>query len=270
MKKLVLLFAATIVSLTSCSKDDNNNGNDNGNGNGNGNGSKLPKSIITRSIPDNVISIVNYTYDGTKIATTSTGPNNEVVYSYKDNVLSKTESKVNNVILSYQDYTFDKDIKNITSYTLFDNKLIKFLSQDYTYAGNDQTITTKTYDTKGVETLSKEVTVNTFDDKNLVKSVITTTKDDKNNTVVTTLYQYDDKYLPTANVTGKPYSITKGTNNCTSMDQTTVETTEGVADKATTYQQTYKYSYDAAGFPTLSKYTTGGKLSSQDEYNYFQ
>ncbi len=274
MKKLIFLFAATVLSLTSCSKDDDNNGNGNGTGTETGTppaGTKLTKSIVTTALPSGTISKVNYTFDGTKVATVSSSNTSKTVYTYKDNVLSKTEAQENDATISYVVYTFDKDIKNETSFKKVANKADeKTQSVDYTYdeAAKTQTATTTTY-ADGIATLSKTVIVNTYDGKNLVKTTTTNTVSDKTYTVTTILYKYDDKNNPMVNVTGRPASIVKGSNNYTVVDTTVVVTTEGVAATPEATQSTYSYDYDGAGFPTLVKFVTGGKLTTSAEYNYF-
>lgn len=275
MKKLVLLFAVAIASLTSCNSDDDKNGNGDangdGNGNGSGNGTKLTKSVVTSPQPSGNLSKINYTYDGTKIATSSSSSADKSVYSYTSDALTKIETKYNDITQSYVLYTYDKgDVKSVTTYKVASGKSDeKTQVVDYTYNEADKTQTATTTDySNGVGTLSKTVTVNTYDAAHLLKSVTTTTIDDKNYTVIAMVNKYDDKNNPMVNVTGSPANIVKGSNNITETATTTVVTADGKNGDAITTQQTFSYDYDASGFPTLRQYFNAGKLTSSNEYFY--
>lgn len=260
MKKLIFLFATTIASLSSCSSDDDKDENGNGGG-----GSKLPKSEVTTAEPSGSISKLDYTYDGTKIKTTSTSNSNKTVYSYNGDVLAKTEIQVNDITKSYTEYTFDKgDVKTETNYSVGTDKVVtKISSTKYTYdeAAKTQTVEVTDYP-GGVPTVSKSTTVNTFDGNNLVKSVTTNVVDDKNDTVTTVTYAYDSKTNYLTNVTGRPATIVKGKNNPVTVNTTVVVRNNNVSGTPTTTQSTYSYEYDAADFPTSAKYFNGGVFTS--------
>ncbi|MBE0391713.1 hypothetical protein [Flavobacterium sp. PL002] len=259
MKKLVFLFAVTVASLASCSSDDNDGGSSNGGG------SKLAKSEVTTTEPDGTISLVNYTYDGTKIATTSSSNSNKSVYTYNSNELSKIENKVNDITQSYTVYVFEKgDVKSTTTYSVSAAAVpTKTSSVLYTYdeAAKTQTTQTTSYP-NGVPTVSNTTTVNTYDSNNLVKSVTTTVIDDKNDNVSTINYIYDTKTNYMVNVTGMPANIVKAKNNPVTLNTTVVVKTDNVIGTPVTTQSTFEYTYDDSSFPTEVKSYTGGKLTS--------
>lgn len=266
MKKLIFLFAATIASLSSCSSDDDKDENGNGGG-----GSKLPKSEITTQEPDGIIAKLDYTFDGTKIQTTSTSNKNKSVYSYASDVLTKIENKESDITKTYTEYVFDKgDIKSETKYSVSADKVVtKEFSTAYTYdeAAKTQTVVT-TYYPNGVPTVSNFTTVNTYDDNNLIKRVTTDILDDKNDQIITTEFLYDSKPNYMINVTGRPAKIVKAKNNVVTENTKTVTRTNNVVGTPLTKQSTYSYEYDAAGFPTLVKSVNGGVLTSSKAIFY--
>lgn len=264
MKKLVFLFAAMVASLASCSSDDND-------GSSNGGGSKLAKSEVTTVEPSGNISVLNYTYDGNKILTTSTSNSNKTVYSYSSDVLNRTEDKVNDITQSYTDYVFEKgDLKSTTSYSVSADKVAtKTFSVLYTYddTAKTQTIQTTNYP-NGVPTVSTTTTVNTYDSNNLVKSVTTSVIDDKNDNVTTVDYIYDTKTNYMVNVTGRPATIVKTKNNPVTLNTTTVIRSNNIIGTPVTTQTTYSYTYDESGFPTQVKNYTGGQFSFSKDIFY--
>ncbi|MFB9056352.1 hypothetical protein ACFFU9_06295 [Mariniflexile ostreae] len=265
MKKTFLLFTVALISLTSCSSDDDGQ-NDNGNNNS---GIKLPKSEVTTSEPEGTISKLDYTYDGTKIKTTSGSNTTKSVYTYNEsNVLSKIEFKENDITKSSTKYVFDNgDIKSTTTYSVSaDNVETKTSYIEYTYdaAAKTQTAVTTTYPA-GVPTVSNTKIVNTYDDNNLVKTVTTATIDDKNDTVTTTVYVYDDKSSSMKNVTGQPATIVKGQNNPKTINTTVIVRTDNTSGTPITTQSTYDYEYDESGFPILvTSYSAGSLISVKD------
>jgi hypothetical protein len=264
MKKLIFLFAASILSLTSCTKDDDKDSNNDSNSN------KLPKSEVTTVEPDGTVSIVNYTFDGTKISTTSTSNKNKRVYIYTADVLSKIEDKVNDITVSYTEYLYEKgDIKSTTTYTVAaDKSVTKTSSTSYTYDEAKKTQTVQdTYYIKGAPTVSKTSTVNTYDDKNLSKSVTTTIVDDKNDTTTIIDYVYDTKSNYWANITGQPATIAKSTNNIVTINTKVVVRTDNVIGTPVTTQETFEYAYSGS-FPSDVKNYTGGKLSNTKNVYY--
>lgn len=269
MKKLVFLFAATVLSLTSCTKDDDNESTNVITDN-DSNSTRLPKSEITREEPDDQLSLRTYTFDGTKISSISTSSKNKTVYSYTSDILSKTEEKVNDITISYTDYVYEKgDIKSTTTYSIAaDKSVTKESSTSYTYdeANKTQTVVITTYP-QGVPKVSNTTTVNTYDDNNLIKSVATETIDNKNDIVTIIDYLYDAKSRWTKNITGQPATIAKTKNNVTTINTKVVVRTNNIIGTPEITQETFNYTYDES-FPTDIKNYKAGKLSTTKNVYY--
>lgn len=90
MKKFLYVLSATLLALTSCSKDENSSSNP---ATSNPNSSILVKYII-RTYPNNDIETIVYKYDGNKLVNETTVNNGDVIsYIYVGNVIVKIERR---------------------------------------------------------------------------------------------------------------------------------------------------------------------------------
>jgi hypothetical protein len=186
MKKILCLFGALSLLLTSCSSDDNES-------NDNTDAVLLKKTIITDSEGDAVTSI--YTYDGNKIVSIvdDSGDVNEY-YTYTGNLITKLE------------YRFpDGSIDQINTYTYnAEGKLVTFVRTQTNYVHKevftynaDGTVTAESYSGDSESELM-EGTVNTIKFVNgEVSEIISPDASNEEH-----VYTYDTKNNPMKNVIG--------------------------------------------------------------------
>jgi hypothetical protein len=274
MKKLIFLFSITLLTLaSSCSKKDDATTTppvDGGTGGGGTGSTKLPKAIVSRSEPDGATSNTDYTYDGTKTATTVSGKTKNV-YSYNSSgVLVDIQSSYDGTYNSITKFFFEKnDLKRTETYGVDVSKKETIQSSTYFSYNADGSVTTESsiYDAAGVETKLKTSTVSTYSKGNLSQAIQTTKIDSKNYTVVTSTYEYDTNPNYFKNVTGQPATIRLSNNNPTSVTQETVVTENATNAPKTTTLTTYKYKYNSSNFVTEIK-TYGKELTNTSSVYY--
>ncbi|MFH6969256.1 hypothetical protein [Flavobacterium sp. FlaQc-28] len=196
MKKLLCLFGALALVLTSCSSDDNQEGN-----------VILPKTIKYSSVgyPSENSTYVA-TYNGTKIVSMK-DETGRTDYTYDGNLMVKETN---------YDTESGKDIiSDVTTYKYTNGKLTEYVyAEGFSTAfpngeynsrivfthNADGTVKRERYNINGaVEKKSIYSEVLTFANGNLVKSVQT---DSETGTVFTAQYEYDNKNSPYKNIAG--------------------------------------------------------------------
>lgn len=229
MKKLLLLFGALALSLTSCSSDDSPSDESTTDG-------VLLKKIITTTSEGKVTTI--YTYDGNKIVSDvdDSGESN-AYYTYTGDLITKIEYKLPN-----------GTVEQINTYAYTDGKLTTFVRIDpgmdwgnkelYTYNA-DGTVTSKQYigDSKTQTSLNATVIIKFANGE--VVDMINDFNDSHS-------YTYDTKNNPFKNVLGwNKINFTDGEANDVLHNMLT--------DKAEgELWYSYTYTYNADGYPTKS------------------
>lgn len=186
MKKILCLFGALSLLLTSCSSDDNES-------NDNTDAVLLKKTIITDSEGDAVTSI--YTYDGNKIVSIvdDSGDANEY-YTYTGNLITKLEYRFpDGSIDQVNTYTYNAEGKLVTFVRTQTNYVHK---EVFTYNA-DGTVTAESYSGDSESELM-EGTVNTIKFVNgEVSEIISPDASNEEH-----VYTYDTKNNPMKNVIG--------------------------------------------------------------------
>jgi hypothetical protein len=186
MKKILCLFGALSLLLTSCSSDDNES-------NDNTDAVLLKKTIITDSEGDAVTSI--YTYDGNKIVSIvdDSGDVNEY-YTYTGNLITKLEYRFpDGSIDQVNTYTYNAEGKLVTFVRTQTNYVHK---EVFTYNA-DGTVTAESYSGDSESELM-EGTVNTIKFVNgEVSEIISPDASNEEH-----VYTYDTKNNPMKNVIG--------------------------------------------------------------------
>jgi hypothetical protein len=270
MKKLLYLFSASLIVLTSCSSDDNNSSDPIT--------SILPKTV-SYSYPsypsDNSSSTV--VYNGNKIVSIK-DETSRTDYTYSGDVIVKS--------IDY-DTQSGKDVKDSEEiYTYVNNKLAtssyaESFSPEYPsgqYRGrsvytynSDGTVTKESYSTSetGVETKNSYVTVSTFVNGNLVKEVATDSEPGSNN-VRTDVYEYDSKNNPLKNVLG--FNLLLDDARTCSANNVVKQTSTEIYESSTYGPDVYKsvYIYDTNGYPTKETIykKDGTTVDEINEYGY--
>ncbi|MBE8725845.1 hypothetical protein [Flavobacterium hungaricum] len=245
MKKILCLFGALTLVLTSCSSDDSSSeSSDN---------VLLKKTIITNS--DGEKTTINYKYDGNKIvsAIDDSGDSN-MYYTYTGDLITKIEYK-------YPDGTIDQI--NTYSYNA-EGKLTTFLRVDpemdwgnkevYTY-NTDGTITAQAYSGDS-KTQTLKGTVNTIKFINGEVSEIVSAASWENHK-----YTYDDKNNPEKNILGMDkIAFVDGEANGVKFNILT-DTSEGDLWTNSTF------TYNDKGYPT-KEVDKGSDSLGTSEYFY--
>ncbi|PWA07767.1 hypothetical protein [Flavobacterium laiguense] len=248
MKKLLYLFSACLLVLTSCSNDDTNSSDSAS--------MILPKSVkyTSPSYPsDN--SNATISYDGNKI-TSIKSEDGRTDYTYDGNEIVKT--------IDYDDagikdseaiYTYTGG--KLASYSHAENFTSKYPTGEYktrtvyTY-NSDGTIKTLYYTTDvttGVETKTNNERLSTISNGNLVKVVeINSTP---GSSVYTTVYEFDTKNSPTKNIAGFNLLVItdEGFGSINNIVKSTSSSVDGSNSSNTNVYKTV-YVYDANGYPT--------------------
>lgn len=251
MKKLLYLFCASLLILTSCSKDDDSTTDPAI--------SILPKTVIyTHPSYPSENSISTFVYNGNKIVSSK----NEIGrtdYTYDGNVIVKATGYV---IVS------GKDVKSYEGlYTYLNNKLATYsYAEDFTAQfpegqrrgrsvftyNSDGTVKREPYitdTTTGIEYKGYYITVSTFMSGNLVK-VVTTSEAPGSNYVSTDVYEYDSKNNPLKNVLG--FNLLLDDKERCSVNNIVKHTTSFVNGPGFPGPYVYQteYVYDTNGYPT--------------------
>jgi hypothetical protein len=180
MKKFFYLFSATLLTLTSCSKDENTSEPVSS--------MLVKKKISTYSIDD--IVTTTYKYDGNKIVSASNDGGFVANYTYTGNVITKIEERVNNQFQSSLEYTY---VDGKVATEVFKRNYGGTNSYTYTYNANG-TISYKLFQSGNETSTGLLTTVN----GNIVK------KELFSNGILfsTQVFEYDNKNNPFKNVLG--------------------------------------------------------------------
>lgn len=252
MKKLLCLFGASLLVLTSCSNDNDDNNPAN---------AILIKEINYIDI-DGSSEVSKYTYTANKIVSIDEygGKSN---YTYTGDVITKIEGLDENNV-----------IDNLIEYTYANGKVASFVESEpgfaakykrlYTYNADG----TVSYTTSSINTVTNveiqgSTGVLTFKDGNLIKEVRTS-----GTNVNTTTYEYDAEKNPNKNILG--FSLLLDNEESVSVNNV-VKRTEVSSNTggSSTYVYTITYTYDANGFPTEGKnFGSDGTADGTAKYTY--
>jgi hypothetical protein len=238
MKKLLFLFAASLLVFTSCSKDDKDS----------------PDPVS----PDPVLSVLlkkridigddglsyasDYLYDGNKITSITDTDGSVMKYTYDGDLIVKIESIDKKGILD-----------NVTEYNYINDKLSsssrKVIGEDTYHKtkfvnNSDGTISYEKFivDSKTeIESIEGTVGKLTFKDGNLIKDE--SSRNSGSQTVNT--YEYDTKNNPFKNVLG--FNLLDDESSVNNMIKQTQTNTTG--DNVYIYITTYDYKYDSKDHP---------------------
>jgi hypothetical protein len=244
MKKILCLFGALTLLLSSCSSDDSPSSSD----------SVLLKKVVLTSSEGK--TTVNYKYDGNKIVSVidDSGEVN-LYYTYTGDVITKIEFKLpNGSTEQVNTFSYGTDGKLATFVRVeFDEDDFKGYKEVYTYNANG-TISVKAYNgddkTQTNATGTSTITFVSGD----VSEVTSTNSPNRK-------YVYDDKNNSAKNVLGlDKISFVDGEGTGVFHNEVT-ETTDGKVSA------TYNYTYNSVGYPEKSSDKIDG-FSYTSEYFY--
>lgn len=265
MKKTLCFFGALILTITSCSTNDNDSGT--------AETAILPKTVKF-SKPDypseNTTSTIIYT--GNKLVNI-TDKERRTDFTYEGNVIVK--------MIEYDVTNGDKEEEESYSYT--NGKLTSTLyarnftskypfgqyKGRYTYTYNlDGTVKKETYSINaatGVESKDDYSEIYTFQNGNLVK-LVATDQSSGLSSVRTSLYEYDAKNNPLKNVLG--YNLLIDTGDCSVNNLT--KHSYSYSGNAASYSYKTVYEYNDKGYPTKATLymQDGVAVSEIMEYSY--
>jgi len=256
MKKLLCLFSASLLVLTSCSNGDDSPTVDSTT-------AILPKKVIYTET-DGTFFASEVTYNGNKIVSVIQD-GDKTNYTYTGDVITKiVELDVNNAT------------DNIIEYTYANGKVASFVESEpgapskyktiYTY-NSDGSVSYKASSIDIATNVENENStgVLTFKDGNIIKEVRTS-----NGFVNTTTHEYDTKNNAVKNVLGLNLLLDNeqfvSVNNVVKSTEVSSYSDGG---GTSTYVYTNTYTYDANGFPTEWKsFDNDGKLTGTMQYFY--
>jgi len=255
MKKLLCLFSATLIALTSCSNDDNNSSD--------AASSILPKKVtfINSNGDSSVETIV---YNGNKIVSITEEDGSVTKYTYTGNVITKVE-----------DIDEKGELGGTTEYSYTSGKVTSFVEKEigdkYHYKtkyvhNTDGTVSYEEFRINVATSVEEEygrIGKLTFKDGNLIKDENSYYGSD-----FVKVYEYDTKNSPFKNITG--YSLLLKTNS--SINNVIKETrSSGSGTTANTSVITLVYKYDVNNYPTekVETFPNGTSTSSETaQYTY--
>jgi hypothetical protein len=245
MKKLLCLFGASLLVLTSCSSDDNN--------------SSEPTAILLKKmsyVSSGESYTVDFTYSGNKIISNVDSYGDKTTFTYTGDLITKIVD------------TDDKgDVDYTTEFTYTNGKLTSEISleagDEYKYKtkyvhNTDGTISFEEFRVAvatGVEQEYGYIGKYTYKDGNLVKK-----EKSYYGSESSTTYEYDAKNHPIKNVLGFNLLL----NDEESYINNIVKTT--YSNSADIYTNTYNY--NAEGFPTEQKSFNNGTLDGTSTFTY--
>lgn len=244
MKKILCLFGALALSLTSCSSDDSSGSSD----------SVLLKKIVLTSADGDGTSTVNYKYDGNKIVsiTDETGSMN---YTYTGDVITKLEFKhPDGIVEQINTFTYNAEGKLATFLRVeYENDVLTGHKEVFTYNA-DGTISVKSYTGNETTQTNPSGTATIKFVNGDVSEIISSNSPNHK-------YVYDGKNNPAKNILGwSKIAFVEGEGNGVFQNELS-DTSDGDV------LSTYKYTYNDAGYPVKSEDNTEGfKFSSQYFY----
>ncbi|WP_316634404.1 hypothetical protein [uncultured Flavobacterium sp.] len=244
MKKILCLFGALALVLTSCSSNDSSNSSD----------SVLLKKVILTGTGGK--TTVNYTYDGNKIVSVIDDAKEiNMHYTYAGDVITKLEFKLpDGSVEQTNTFTYGADGKLATFLRVeLENGKLSGHKEVYTYNA-DGTISVQLYggDDK-TQTDKGGTAIIKFLDGEVSEITYTNSPNHK--------YVYDSKNNAAKNILGfNKIAFVDGEG--TGVFHNEVSDTSG-----TTVWSTYSYTYNADGYPQTSVDNTEG-LKTTSEYFY--
>ena len=247
MKKLLYLFSASLLVLSSCSSDDDTTA------------TVLVKKVSYVSIGERYT--VDFTYSGNKIVSNVNNYGEKTTFTYTGDLITKivdTDDKGN------VDYT--------TEFTYTNGKLTSEISletgADYKYKtkyvhNTDGTISFEEFRVAvatGKEEEYGDIGKYTFKNGNLVKIEKSYYGTNSSET-----YEYDAKNNPFKNVVGFNLFVNDEEG---AYVNNIVKRTYSNSNSTGTYTNTYEYKYNAEGFPTEQKDFYNGASGGTTTYTY--
>jgi hypothetical protein len=249
MKKLLYLFSASLLVLTSCSKDDSPTIDPVT--------STFVKKMVSTGIDGDVTTSI--TYNGNKVVSFVSNNIYKTNFTYTGDLITKVESlDEKNVIDSTIEYLY-KDGKVISSTekevgAAYNYKIKYTYNSDGTVSFEEFKIDTTT----GVEKEDGTIGKYTFKNGNLVKRESSYYGSENSVT-----YEYDAKYNPFKNVLG--YNLLLDNEELGSANNSVKNTRVS----GSTYVNTSTFVYDVNNFPTEEKsFDATGKLENTVQYFY--
>lgn len=183
MKKLLYLFSAVALTLTSCSNDEDSNSSS----------SSVLLTKIIETFEDNSTLTTEFVYSGTKLVR-MTDDDGRFEFTYTNDLITQVKYYESNTLLQTETYQYDGNGK-VTTYILIDN-----IDTDW---GNKETYTYNANGSVSVNYYSGDA----FSQTNLDRTATITFSNGEVNQISfsdgkTITYSYDDKNNPFKNVTG--------------------------------------------------------------------
>lgn len=242
MKKILCLFGALTLLLSSCSSDDSSS-----------NSGLLKKTVITT--PDGDKYTINYKYDGNKIISAIDDSGDvSLYYTYTGDLITKIEFKnPDGTIDQINNFSYNAEGKLIT-FVRVEPNMNWGHKEVYTY-NTDGTITAQSYSGNSTTQTSKG-TSNTIKFVNGEVSEIVSSASWENHK-----YTYDNKNNPTKNILGMDkIAFVDGEGNGVKFNILT-DTSEGDLWTNSTF------TYDDQGYPT-KEVDKGSDSLGTSEYFY--
>jgi hypothetical protein len=264
-KKLHYFLAASLLILTSCSKNNAEQGDGN---------IKLPKSKYYKYIDfpsDNYES--TYRYNGNKIESILDDNGSKTVFTYTGDLITKKEDFSNKKLLVYCTLYEYENNKLKEAVHIFNNQ--KFLKK-YTY-NKDKTVSYSVHLYNDKLNTTTEIATGTFtlENGNIIKQVDKESKDYGSADIVA--FKYDTNNSPLKNVIGigllldVDYSINNiiETTHTTSLQDLAMHITS-FRNSITPYKSTNTatYTYDSEGYVLTKAFYNDGKLGYRLSYTY--
>ncbi|WP_347050687.1 hypothetical protein [Flavobacterium olei] len=189
MKKILCLFGALALSLTSCSSDDNSSDP--------GTANALPTKITETIVENGKSGSLDYTftYDGNKLKQISLSDASKSVYTYTGDLITKVESYKSGVLFSTDVYAYEN------------GKLISKITTNAFNATSQEKLTF-VYNANGTVNVNQSEIIN----KQEIKYDTTTLYTFANGNMISSEYYdgvkekitstFDDKKSPFVNITG--------------------------------------------------------------------
>lgn len=246
IKKFLYLLSATLLTLTSCSKDESVSEPDTDT-NGTGTVSTVFVKKIIRTYSANDIVTSTYMYNGNKIVLESNDGGFVANYTYTGNMITKIEEKVNNQFQSSREFTY---VDGKVATKVWKRNYGGTTSYAYSYNSNG-TVSYKRTQPTGTNT-----GVLTIANGNIVKNEVF-----NNGTLLNTYtYGYDTKNNPFKNVLGF--------NLLLETDEEMFSPNNMIQDGGGSPTFNYVLKYNDNGFPTEKKRSDVDR-SSDELTQYF-
>lgn len=245
MKKILYLFGASLLMLTSCSNDEDSDSPDT---------AYLVKEIAY--VEGSYSFSSKITYNGNKIVSSVDSDGEKTLYTYTGDLITKEEEfAVGNNIDSKIEYSYDNNQLKTSVSTEISGSVTYKSKNVYTH-NSDGTVSCKTYNinlTTGAETLSYSGKY-TFLNGNMVKR--------EQGTDYVLVFEYDTKNNPIKNILGfdKLMETEFSANNIIKITSTNNGSNPSIS--------TNQYDYNTAGYPTEQRSFYNGGISGVTKFTY--